>query len=722
MIEWLQYYSSKKPMFSRGILKDIWEHLDSDPFCVDCRNIRIKNWATTIRKWYWKVLEWISGSTETISKMVVWDKIYANIWSDFYKIDISAGTYTLIKSNIWSNVNFVRYSRYILICNGTSTVRVYDMEYDPNDTTAEWPLPNTYTELEYLQVKSAWPYLNLWSITTDKPWIYAKFSWIEHTGDNYIFWIYASSSNYVWLKTNTHKENVTFHYKSKTKDSVSMEYKCDTKYTVKSTENVLTWKWWENSETITTDADTGSLTWNMYVFAQDSSNTSFGMKMYELKVYDDNTLSRNMIPAKRNSDWVLGMYDLVNDTFYTNAGSGTFTAWPEINYKDSNWWRKCTLPEDTKISFGTVFQDNIWLVWADEKNNVIYKSRAWNRDKPRQVLDFIGDWSDDMTKKSKITWVAALRWTLYIFTEDTIEAVTTESVTSVWWIYTVYSTPIAWENQLANHRAVVTADDTIFFWSRWNRLKTINYRQWFTEISVWDLTVSTPIQRFLDTLDEDQSMCFGYHNKEEYTIQFHLRQHAEPFNNVVLVYEIANDNILIDNNKYYSDVVKYNGKYYASSGINTEVYQDEYWNNDCWAEISRYRDTIKYYISNPNYRKEFRELDIVWEKDSLWDIDMEIAVDWKTVLTTKIEWQQWFPMWFASTATATMMTAWETVEVDTTLFEKVVSGWNLRAKGKCLQIRFSWKWYWKSVLSNMIIWYRPMSDHEMTDRLKPLDS
>ena len=39
MIEWLQYYSSKKPMFSRGILKDVWEHLDSDNFCVDCRNI-----------------------------------------------------------------------------------------------------------------------------------------------------------------------------------------------------------------------------------------------------------------------------------------------------------------------------------------------------------------------------------------------------------------------------------------------------------------------------------------------------------------------------------------------------------------------------------------------------------------------------------------------------------------------------------------------------------
>ena len=41
-------------------------------------------------------------------------------------------------------------------------------------------------------------------------------------------------------------------------------------------------------------------------------------------------LVRNFIPAKRNSDNVLGLYDLVNNVFYTNAGSGTFIAGPEV--------------------------------------------------------------------------------------------------------------------------------------------------------------------------------------------------------------------------------------------------------------------------------------------------------------------------------------------------------------------------------------------------------
>lgn len=38
----------------------------------------------------------------------------------------------------------------------------------------------------------------------------------------------------------------------------------------------------------------------------------------------------DLVPCRRKSDNVLGMYDLVNDTFLTNAGKGTFTAGPDV--------------------------------------------------------------------------------------------------------------------------------------------------------------------------------------------------------------------------------------------------------------------------------------------------------------------------------------------------------------------------------------------------------
>ncbi len=51
-------------------------------------------------------------------------------------------------------------------------------------------------------------------------------------------------------------------------------------------------------------------------------------KVYEFKIYDSGTLVRNFVPAKQGN--VVGLYDNVNDVFYTNAGTGSFTAGPNV--------------------------------------------------------------------------------------------------------------------------------------------------------------------------------------------------------------------------------------------------------------------------------------------------------------------------------------------------------------------------------------------------------
>ena len=49
------------------------------------------------------------------------------------------------------------------------------------------------------------------------------------------------------------------------------------------------------------------------------------------KIIDNGSVVFWGIPARRNSDNVLGMYDLVTDTFFINGGTGTFTAGPDID-------------------------------------------------------------------------------------------------------------------------------------------------------------------------------------------------------------------------------------------------------------------------------------------------------------------------------------------------------------------------------------------------------
>lgn len=66
--------------------------------------------------------------------------------------------------------------------------------------------------------------------------------------------------------------------------------------------------------------------YSMFMFGRNTRSgfaNQFSGKIYYLKIYEAGVLVRNFIPCKNPSN-VIGMYDTVNDVFYTNAGSGEF--------------------------------------------------------------------------------------------------------------------------------------------------------------------------------------------------------------------------------------------------------------------------------------------------------------------------------------------------------------------------------------------------------------
>ena len=54
-----------------------------------------------------------------------------------------------------------------------------------------------------------------------------------------------------------------------------------------------------------------------------------GIKLYSCQIYDNGTLVRDFVPCQ-TTDGTIGLWDDVNSVFYGNAGTGTFTAGPEI--------------------------------------------------------------------------------------------------------------------------------------------------------------------------------------------------------------------------------------------------------------------------------------------------------------------------------------------------------------------------------------------------------
>lgn len=106
--------------------------------------------------------------------------------------------------------------------------------------------------------------------------------------------------------------------------------------------------------TTTTLSGTITSNYNIFIGCLNKEGSTYGnfasLKVYNFKLYNGTTLQRNFIPVKRNSDNVLGLYDTVNSKFYTNSGTGTFTAGDEAspwkNYKnmfvktDSTTWKQ----------------------------------------------------------------------------------------------------------------------------------------------------------------------------------------------------------------------------------------------------------------------------------------------------------------------------------------------------------------------------------------------
>ena len=81
------------------------------------------------------------------------------------------------------------------------------------------------------------------------------------------------------------------------------------------------------------DLSCSSQTKTMFLFGVNFGGnlyTPSKAKIFSAVIKDNNSLVRNLIPAKNSSN-VIGMYDTVSGNFFTNAGTGDFIAGPEVS-------------------------------------------------------------------------------------------------------------------------------------------------------------------------------------------------------------------------------------------------------------------------------------------------------------------------------------------------------------------------------------------------------
>ena len=178
-------------------------------------------------------------------------------------------------------------------------------------------LPSEYQEVEYIQ--SSWTQkISTGYTTNNNIRIVTKFM-CNWNSVNVVFGTSLSSWN--WNSCLCFLNSSVIEVWAST--SVSFSATTWTDYEMDYTLSSITVNW----TTQTLSATTGSYELTLFYW-----NTNWWKtRIYSFEIYTWTTLERDFVPCYRKLDSVIWMYDLVNDVFYTNSWSWTFTKWPDVN-------------------------------------------------------------------------------------------------------------------------------------------------------------------------------------------------------------------------------------------------------------------------------------------------------------------------------------------------------------------------------------------------------
>ena len=246
-------------------------------------------------------------------------------------------------------------------------------------------LPDGYTELEYLQ-STGTQYIDSGIKGDSDARVTADFEITAFdSGTTFVFGAQGTNSiRYTLGMTSAGAFRSDFGAAMTSGSAASL----NTRYAADKNGNVCT----AGGQTLTSAAATFTGTTNIYLFGRSYSSISCSkIKMYRCKMYKAGALVRVFIPA-RNSSGTLGLYDTVNGTFYTNQGSGTFTAGADIVGFTAG--AEIGKAEDREWQEGDIVRRAQWTTYLDnvQKLRDAYYTLAETGElpKPEDKLGYVG--------------------------------------------------------------------------------------------------------------------------------------------------------------------------------------------------------------------------------------------------------------------------------------------------------------------------------------------
>ena len=269
------------------------------------------------------------------------------------------GMYDLVENKFYTNAGTGTFVAGAEQKTGSGISLAYDSTNKTNNKISVANLPAGYTQLEYLQSDGNQKFDTGIKPSSNMRFVGKSYFQRPTTGaDNYLFGSGSSYSNFVGLMVSK-GGGVWTGVGSKTacKADIAVEdyYTFNFDYSYNETTAVLSSNLVNCSLTY---SDSVLTTANIYLFDRSTTGGIWLTRFYSFTMYSENVLVRDFVPAK-NASGVLGMYDLVEGKFYTNSGSGSFTAGNEVNV---NKLKLLLKNEDLGSSFGVRYKVTFYAV------------------------------------------------------------------------------------------------------------------------------------------------------------------------------------------------------------------------------------------------------------------------------------------------------------------------------------------------------------------------
>lgn len=202
---------------------------------------------------------------------------------------------------------------YVETPSGYQEVEYIQSSWTQFINTGYVPNNNTKVRLSMDDFSSVWQYNNLFGAR------YNWWSWGQGFLLGYDTWLVGDQSYFAMFNSDYGGISVsTFSFTDGNSHIIEMSQ---------------SWIYEDNSKKQNLSTTIFTAPWNLYIFCDNDRGTANEFSSYKLKsfkIYTSTTLERDFVPMVRNADNVAWLYDTINDVFYTNAGSWTFTKWPDV--------------------------------------------------------------------------------------------------------------------------------------------------------------------------------------------------------------------------------------------------------------------------------------------------------------------------------------------------------------------------------------------------------